>query len=133
MLFAIGVVVQPLSGSASDRVDRLVVAGVGTLLSLVGLGALLLAGSFWPIVAGILAYAAGLMAVTPVLQAYLMDVFPDESKGGDLGAFKTVYEGLSSLGPTYVGVVAGAASFDVAFGGFLVCLAASAAVLFALR
>jgi hypothetical protein len=69
------------------------------------------------------------MAFTPVLQAHLMDVLPDASKGGDLGAFKTVYEGLSSVGPTYVGVVVGFASYDVAFGGFLVCLAASALVL----
>jgi hypothetical protein len=61
-----------------------------------------------------------------------MDIFPDQSKGGDLGAFKTVYEGLSSLGPTYVGVVVGVATFDVAFGGFLLCLAASAVILFGL-
>ncbi len=132
LLFAIGVVVQPLSGVASDRIDRRLVAGLATLLSLVGLAVLIFSGSFWPIVAGILLYAAGLMAFTPVLQAHLMDIFPDESKGGDLGAFKTVYEGLSSLGPTYVGVIVGVATFDVAFGGFLLCLAASAVILFGL-
>jgi MFS family permease len=70
------------------------------------------------------------MAFTPVLQAYLMDIFPESSKGGDLGAFKTVYEGLSSVGPTYVGVVAGLWSYALAFTGFLVCLAASAVILF---
>ncbi|MFB6311182.1 MAG: MFS transporter [Salinirussus sp.] len=132
LLFAIGVVVQPVSGRVSDRMDRRLVAGAATICSLVGLAWLILAGSLIAIIAAILIYAAGLMAFTPVLQAYLMDIFPEESKGGDLGAFKTVYEGLSSLGPTYVGVMVGLASYDVAFAGFLACLGVSAAVLFGL-
>jgi MFS family permease len=129
-LFAVGIVVQPLSGTLSDRLERRLVAGVAALVSLVGLAVLVLAGSFALVVAGILLYAAGVMAFTPVLQAYLMDVFPESNKGGDLGAFKTVYEGLSSLGPTYVGVVAGLAGYTLAFAGFLVCLLVSALVLF---
>lgn len=130
ILFAVGIVVQPLSGTMSDRWDRRLVAGIATLVSIVGLAVLVVAQSVAPIVAGILLYAAGLMAYTPVLQAYLMDIFPDANKGGDLGAFKTVYEGLSSLGPTYVGVMAGLASYTLAFSGFLVCLLASALILF---
>lgn len=129
-LFAVGIVVQPLSGTLSDRWERRLVAGVATLVSLVGLAVLVVAGSFALVVAGILLYAAGVMAFTPVLQAYLMDVFPESNKGGDLGAFKTVYEGLSSLGPTYVGVMAGLAGYTLAFAGFLVCLLVSAAILF---
>lgn len=129
-LFAVGIVVQPLSGALSDRWDRRLVAGAATLASIIGLTVLVVAGSFPTIVAGIVLYAAGLMAFTPVLQAYLMDIFPDENKGGDLGAFKTVYEGLSSLGPTYVGVMAGIGSYGIAFSGFLVCLAGSAVILF---
>jgi MFS family permease len=129
-LFAVGVVVQPFAGTLSDRWDRRRVAGAATLASIVGLAVLVSAATILPIVAGIFLYAAGLMAFTPVLQAYLMDIFPEESKGGDLGAFKTVYEGLSSVGPTYVGVVAGVAGYVVAFTGFLACLAASAIVLF---
>ncbi|MFB6298732.1 MAG: MFS transporter [Halobacteriales archaeon] len=128
-LFAVGIVVQPLSGTLSDRWDRRLVGGVATLLSLLGLGVLIVAPSLTLIWAGILIYAAGFMAFPPVLQAYLMDIFPETNKGGDLGVFKTVYEGLSSIGPTYVGVVAGAASYTLAFSGFLVCLLASAALL----
>lgn len=131
-LFAVGIVVQPLSGTLSDRLERRLVAGVATLVSLIGLAILVVAGSLAPIVAGILMYAAGVMAFTPVLQAYLMDVFPESNKGGDLGAFKTVYEGLSSLGPAYVGVVAGLAGYTLAFAGFLACLLGSAAILFGL-
>ncbi len=129
-LFAVGVVVQPLSGTLSDRWDRRLIAGGATIASLGGLALLIVAQSHSSILVGILLYAAGLMAFTPVLQAYLMDIFPDASKGGDLGAFKTVYEGLSSLGPTYVGVVAGLAGYTVAFQGLLGCLALSAAILF---
>lgn len=128
-LFAVGIVVQPLAGSLSDRWDRRLVAGLATLASVAGLAALVLGGSLAAIWAGILLYAAGVMAFTPVVQAHLMDVFPEASKGGDLGAFKTVYEGLSGLGPAYVGIVAGLASYAVAFGGFVACLLASAGIL----
>lgn len=130
VLFAVGIVVQPLSGTISDRWDRRIVAGVATILSFLGITGLLVAENIALIVACIGLYAAGLMAYTPVLQAYLMDIFPDESKGGDLGAFKTIYEGLSSLGPTYVGVVAVTANYTIAFSGFLLCLGISAGLLF---
>jgi len=130
MLFAVGVIVQPVSGAISDRWDRRLIAGFATIVSFTGLVLLITIDSFALLLLGIVLYAAGLMAFTPVLQAYLMDIFPDASKGGDLGAFKTIYEGLSSIGPTYVGVVAGFASYTVAFSGFLVCLATSAFILF---
>lgn len=129
-LFAVGILVQPLSGTLSDRWDRRLVAGGATLVSIVGLAILMVAGTLGPIITGIVLYAAGLMAFTPVLQAYLLDIFPDGTKGGDLGAFKTVYEGLSSLGPTYVGVIAGIAGYTIAFWGFLACLSVSAVILF---
>jgi len=130
MLFAVGVIVQPVSGAISDRWDRRLITGFATIVSFTGLVLLITIDSFALLLLGIVLYAAGLMAFTPVLQAYLMDIFPDASKGGDLGAFKTIYEGLSSIGPTYVGVVAGFASYTVAFSGFLVCLAMSAFILF---
>jgi len=61
-----------------------------------------------------------------VMQSYLMDAFPDDSAGGDLGAMRTVYIGLGALGPTYVGTVATAADYRVAFWGLVVALLASA-------
>jgi hypothetical protein len=57
-----------------------------------------------------------------------MDTFPDGSMGGDLGATRTVYLGLGSLGPSYVGFVAGRVSYAVAFAGLLGCLLVSAAI-----
>lgn len=132
-LFAIGIVVQPLAGTVSDRWDRRTVAGVATLVSVLGLVVLLLATSTTIVILAILLFAAGTLGFTPVVQAYLLDVFAEETKGGDLGAFKTVYEGLSSAGPAYVGIVAGVASYSMAFRGFVVCLLASGVILFGLR
>jgi hypothetical protein len=57
-----------------------------------------------------------------------MDTFPDGSMGGDLGATRTVYLGLGSLGPSYVGFVAGRVSYAAAFAGLLGCLLVSAAI-----
>lgn len=129
-LFAVGVLVQPLSGTVSDRLERRAVAGAASLVSLIGFVLLISVDSATLVVVGIVLYAAGNMAFTPVLQAHLMDVFAEANKGEDLGTFKTVYEGLSSLGPAYVGIVAGATSYVAAFGGFIVCLAGSVLVLF---
>jgi len=51
-----------------------------------------------------------------------MDLFPDDSLGGDFGASKTVYTGIGSLGPTYVGVAAAHFSYTAAFAGLTVML-----------
>jgi predicted MFS family arabinose efflux permease len=124
-LFVVGAVVKPLSGGLGDRLPRgLLAAGV------LGVGATALAGvilAATPLVAtvAVACYAAGLMAYPPVMQAYLMDSFPTESMGGDLGAMRTVYIGLGALGPTYVGAVADLVDFRTAFVGLVGCLLAS--------
>jgi len=128
-LFAVGVIVQPFAGSVSDRIDRQFVAVIATIFSIVGLSVLIVSQSFIPIITGVVLYAAGLMAFIPVVHAYLMDLFPEETKGADLGAFRTVYEGASSLGPTYVGVTVGIANYDTAFIGLLILLVISGTVL----
>ena len=128
-LFAVGIVVQPVAGSLSDRWDRRLVGLLATMASMAGLGLIVYVTNTMGILVGIVLYAAGLMAFTPVMQAHLLDVFPKDSKGGDLGAFKTIYEGLSSVGPAYVGIVAGVAGFSVAFGSLLVCLIVSAVLI----
>jgi hypothetical protein len=68
------------------------------------------------------------MAVPPVLQAYLMDAFPTESMGGDLGGMRTVYIGLGSLGPTVIGAVADVASLTLGFALLVGCLLIGAAL-----
>jgi predicted MFS family arabinose efflux permease len=130
-LFVVGAAVKPLAGALGDRVSKPLVAAGGLALAAASLAAALLLSGDLPVSLAVVTFAAGLMAVPPVLQAYLMDTFPDASMGGDLGAARSVYIGLGSLGPTYVGVTAASAGYTVAFAGLAACLLVSAAVVLA--
>jgi hypothetical protein len=66
------------------------------------------------------------------MQAHLMDSFPDESMAGDLGATRTVYIGIGSVGPAYVGFVASRLNYTVAFAGFVVAFLVGGLVVLAL-
>ena len=48
---------------------------------------------------------------------------------GDLGAMKTIWTGIGSFAPTYVGVVATRWSYGLAFAGFVGCLAVAFLIL----
>ena len=128
VLFLVGMLVKPVSGAIGDRFSRTAVAVGALLLGLFGLSGLLLVEHPVLIFAGIVVFAAGLMSFPPVMQAYLMDLFPDESMGGDLGGMRTIYIGFGSLGPTYIGFVGGAESYTVAFAGLVACLLAGAGI-----
>jgi len=129
VLFAVGAVVKPLSGYLGDRIPRTLLAPASLLLGAVALAGVVLADTAILAVGAVVVFAAGLMAFPPVMQAYLMDTFPDESAGGDLGAMRTVYIGLGALGPTFVGTVATAADYRTAFLALVACLAASAGLI----
>ena len=118
-MFATGLVARPLAGRLSDGRNRLVVAGTGLLVGSAGLVFLVTAGSFLLAVAGVAVFAASQKAFPPPMQAHLMDAFPDGSMGGDLGATRTVYIGVGSVGSAYVGYVASHLSYAAAFGGFV--------------
>jgi predicted MFS family arabinose efflux permease len=133
-LFVVGALVKPLSGAASDRVGSKAIVGVAALvLGATALGATVAVEPRLLVAAGVVAFAAGLMAFPPAMQAHLMDAFPDASMGGDLGATRTVYIGLGSLGPTYVGLVAERAGYVPAFVGLVACLLVAAGLVFALE
>jgi MFS family permease len=97
------------------------------------LGLLAVAPSTPSIVASILLLAIGFRSFAPVTQAYLMDSFPEESMGGDLGAVRTVWGVIASLGTTYVGLVAGWWSYTAAYVGLIGCLGVSLALFGLLR
>jgi predicted MFS family arabinose efflux permease len=130
LLFVIGAVTKPVAGWLSDRVSRdaLAPAVLGVAATMLA-GVLVVDGELL-VAIGIVGFALGLMAYPPVMQAYLMDVFETETMGGDLGAMRSVYIGISSLGTTYVGVVAEFWNFTVAFAGLLACLIASATIIY---
>lgn len=130
-LFVVGAVVKPLAGGLGDRVPKGLLAVAVVALGAVALGGVVL--STTPLIAtiSVILFAAGLMAFSPVMQAYLMDTFPDDSAAGDLGAMRTVYIGIGALGPTYVGAVADVFSYDVAFAGLIGTLGFSATLILA--
>lgn len=127
-LFAVGAVVKPLAGSLGDRTRRAPVAAAVLAVGGVALAGLLVAGSTVGVLAATVAFAAGLMGFPPVMQSYLMDVFPAETMGADLGVARTVYIGVGSLGPTYVGFVAGRLGYGAAFLGLVGCLVVASAI-----
>lgn len=131
-LFVAGIVTQPIAGRLSDVSSRLLIAGAGLVVGNVGLAALVLARSPAVAVVGVVVFAAGQRAFPPAMQAHLMDRFPDESMAGDLGAMRTVYVGIGSLGPLYVGFVASRLSYTAAFAGFVVAFLACGLVILAI-
>lgn len=118
-MFATGILVRPISGRLSDFGNRLIVAGTGLLVGAIGIIVLLSAVSVWMVGIGIVVFAVGQKAFSPAMQAYLMDAFPDASMAGDFGATRTVYLGVGSIGPAYVGYVGSQWSYTVAFTGFV--------------
>jgi len=127
-LFVVGALVKPTAGRLADRVRRGPVAAAALALGAVALAALLAAET--PLTVGVatVVFAAGLMAFPPVMQSYLMDVFPTASMGADLGLARTTYIGFGALGPSFIGFVAGRADYTTAFGALAAALLVAAVV-----
>lgn len=117
VLFGVGAVVKPLAGGLGDELPREWLTPAALGLAVLSLVAIVAVSNPWLAVAGVVLLAVGLMSFPPVMQAHLMDAFPDDSAGGDLGALRSAYIGIGSLGPTYVGAVADAIGYGVAFLG----------------
>jgi MFS family permease len=114
-MFVTGILFRPIAGRLSDFHNRLTIAGSGLGIAAVGLSMLLVFHSNLVVFAGVVVFAAGMRSFPPTMQAFLMDMFPEGSMAGDLGATRTVYIILGSVGPAYVGFVAERLSYTVAF------------------
>ncbi|MDY6819310.1 MAG: MFS transporter [Halobacteriales archaeon] len=129
LIFIVAIIIGPISGNLGDRFDHTSVAAAALTLGLIGLAAVIYAPSLPVILLGVVVFAAGLRSYPPVMQAYLMDAFPDDSMGGDFGAIKAIYTGVGSLGPSYIGFVAQEATYVVAFSGLVVALLAAVGII----
>lgn len=129
LLFVVGLAVKPVAGAVSDRVPRRAVAIAGLLLAAVALGAVILVEAPLAVAAAIVVFATGYKTEFPVIDAILLDAAPDAGAGADLGAARTFFLGIGSVGPAFVGAVADAASFAVAFASLGALLVAAAAIL----
>ena len=119
VLFLGAALTMPISGHLGDRVRYAPVAVGGLALSILGLATSIVADSRILLVSAIFVFGVGAWAFPPVIQAHLMARFPDESMGGDFGAFKTVYAAVGSLGPAYVGSLAEVSSYELGFAGLI--------------
>lgn len=130
LVFVVGTLVMPVAGRLGDRIDPIPVALASLGVCAIGLLVVLAFESLILLTVGVIAFAAGLMAFPPVMQAYLMGVFPDDSVGGDFGAFKTIYSGVGSLGPVYVGTIAEHSGYTPAYAGIVLSLLVAVAVVY---
>ncbi len=119
LLYVVGLGSRPASGFLSDRLARLYVAAGGLGIGAIGLFILVSAPTKFVALGGVVVYAIGQRGVPPALQAFLMDRFPDEKMGGDLGAMRTFYLMIGSFGPAYAGFIADTAGFIPAFASFI--------------
>lgn len=126
LLFLVGVGSNLVAGRYSDRFPVPYIVAVVAVITSAGLLVVIYVETVVLIIAGICILGAGLAAIWPALQSYMMDLFPEETKGGDYGAFSASYVGLASLGPSMVGFVADEVNYTVAFLGLAGCLLVSA-------
>lgn len=129
VVFVVGMGVKPLSGAASDRFPRRMVAVAGLVLAIAALVAVTLAESVVGIAAAVALFALGYKAQFPVVDAVLLDAAPEANAGGDLGAARALFLGVGAFGPVYMGTVSTAVGYGVALAGLVACLAVAAAVL----
>jgi MFS family permease len=115
LLFAAGILAKPVAGDLSDRFPRLLVGICGLLVALIGTALVLVAPSLPVVLAGTTLTALGYKTQFPIADTVVMEAAPDGNMGSDLGASRAVFLTANALGPGFVGVVAEAASFTVAF------------------
>lgn len=122
LIFAVGAISKVIVGDLSDRFPRILVATIGVSLAMVALAGLLLADSVLFVGLLIVLFAVGHQAQFPLIDAILIDSAPDTNVGGDIGAARTIFRLVGSVGPIYVGLVAQLFSYTAAFTGLVFML-----------
>ncbi|SNR55572.1 Nitrate/nitrite transporter NarK [Halorubrum vacuolatum] len=114
LFFALGVVVQPLSGAAYDRigVGRTLVFVMG--VAAVGLVILTQLESFWPL-AAVTVLLSTLLGFATVTQTHLILALPDDIQGTGFGILRTISFTVGASSPVLVGAAADRGFFDEAF------------------
>lgn len=125
-VFVAGVFSTPLAGTVGDRIGRLPTVAIALLFATGGLFIVMLMPGTLGVILGVIVFGLGITGFWPVMTAYIISVFPDEHKAGDYGALSTIFMGVGSIGPTFVGSVGEQFSFTAAYVGIalslLVCL-----------
>lgn len=126
--FVAGIATTPVAGWFGDRFGYVTSTLAATLVASAGITLFLLTNDPMLVVSGVLVFAVGITGFWPGMNAYVLTLLPDESVAGDFGALGTVYLGIGSIGPTYVGVMAEQTTYHLAFAGLVACLVVSAGI-----
>jgi MFS family permease len=130
LFFLMGVFVKPAAGWISDAIGRRTVSSGALLGAGISLFALsLVFDSRIGVLAAVVAYGATLLSFSPVMQAYLIEIFDDEKNASSFGLARTVYVLVGSTGPTLVGVGSETIGFTRTFAIVSVGLVFGAALL----
>lgn len=114
LFFALGIVVQPLSGAAYDRF------GIRRTLPIV-MSVLTLALALVPLVDGVALVTAvtvlssSILGYTAMTMPYITAALPDDAQGTGLGLLRTGYMALGAGSPVVAGALADRGFFDETF------------------
>ena len=96
---------RPVIGAVSDRVGRRGLIVIGLIVCSAAVWLLSRAEAFDVLVAGVLAYAAGVAVTTAATSAYITDVAPRTRYGAAHGVFGTIYDVGDAAGPILAGLL----------------------------
>tara|TARA_A100001037_G_scaffold306608_1_gene353271 strand:- start:35703 stop:36929 length:1227 start_codon:yes stop_codon:yes gene_type:complete len=101
--FLLGMVVKPIIGALSDRAPRYLISIGGLLVSMGGIGFLLVSETVFGVVISIAIFAIGYKGQFPVIDAILMDSAPKKSTGSHIGAARSIFFTIGGMGAAYMG------------------------------
>ncbi|PCR92774.1 MFS transporter [Natrinema ejinorense] len=112
--FAMGIVVQPLTGRLYDRFG--IRTSLPPVLGVVvcSLVALPFLEGFWPIAVGTV-FLSSILGYGTITLPYLTAAFPADMQGTGLGFLRTVYMTIGALSPVLFGALADRGYFDEAY------------------
>ena len=112
--FAVGIVLQLVSGSSGDAIGMRWTLTASLAAATAGLALLPFAAGL-PAIILLSGLLSAQLAFWPVVNAYTIEVMPDEMQGTGFGLVRTVYLLSASGGPVIIGRFGDAGMFDTAF------------------
>lgn len=106
---------RPVIGAVSDRVGRRSVIVTGLSVCSAAVWLISTVETVPLLVAGVLAYAAGVAVTTAATSAYVTDVAPRARYGAAHGVFGTIYDMGDAAGPILAGVIVAAWGYPAMF------------------
>lgn len=114
LFFAVGMVIQPATGAAGDRVGERRTLVVVLVLSTATLAALPFVTGFWGLV-GITIGLGSLLGRGVLTLTYLTNVLSEDVRGTGLGLLRSGYITVGAASPFLIGTLADLGYFDEAF------------------